>query len=286
MSESDESSTRQRTTKVANLWGEVAEARTAAPMQGWLDAPLVMREWVHPLLHGNPDDDWLTGLGKRLRIAPHGHWLSLGCGSAGTEIEARRRRVFGSMGALAVAPRAIDEGRRAAAAQGVDGIEFGVVDFNRLVLPPERFDVVMMCMSLHHVTNLRAVLGTIRQALKPDGHLLVNEYVGPRQLQFTDAQLDATRDLLATLPARLRRDCTTGGVKTEYRRLPVEHWNLVDPSEAIRSDRIVPLLYRCYDVVLQLDYGGSVLNPLLEHIVHNFDHGQPEGVGALLRLCH
>src|ERR1700753_2390699 len=91
MSESDESSTRQRTTKVANLWGEVAEARTAAPMQGWLDAPLVMREWVHPLLHGNPDDDWLTGLVKRLRIAPDGHWLSLGCGSGRNQNQGPRK---------------------------------------------------------------------------------------------------------------------------------------------------------------------------------------------------
>src|ERR1700753_1463651 len=134
MSESDESSTRQRTTKVANLWGEVAEARTAAPMQGWLDAPLGMREWVHARLPGNPDDDRRAGVVKRLRIAPDGHWLSLGCGSAGTEIEARRKRLFGSMVALDVAPRAIDEGQRAAAAQGVDGIEFGVGAFHPLVL--------------------------------------------------------------------------------------------------------------------------------------------------------
>jgi hypothetical protein len=136
------------------------------------------------------------------------------------------------------------------------------------------------------VANLKAVLATIRQALKPDGYLLVNEYVGPRQLQFTDAQLNATRDLLATLPERLRRDGATGGVKTEYHCFPVEHWNRVDPSEAIRSDRIVPLLYRFFDVVLQLDCGGSVLNPLLEHIVHNFDHGRPADVATFLRLAH
>jgi len=283
---SNSSSTGGRRTDVeavSEIWGDTAVARAQAPFQGWLDSPMVLRECVHPRLHGNPDDSWLLGLVKRLGIPGTGHWLSLGCGSAGTEIHAARSGMFTSMQAFDVAGRAIEEARRAAAAQGVGTIEFGVLDFNRLELPAATFDVALMCMSLHHVAELEGVLAGIRTALKPGGYFLINEFVGPRQFQFPDRQLAVVRDLLAALPERLRMDSATGRLKSEYVRLPLAHWNLWDPSEAVRSDEIVPLLHRYFEVVLQLDYGGTVLNLLLEHIIHNFDYGNPADV-ELFRL--
>jgi ubiquinone/menaquinone biosynthesis C-methylase UbiE len=269
---------------VAEIWGDTAAARSRGPVHlGWQDSSLVMRECVHPRLHGNPYDGWLAGLVKRLGLPANGHWLSLGCGSAGIEIEAARQGMFGSMLALDLAERAIEEARRSAAAQGVDRIEFGRVDFNRIALAPAAFDVVMMCMSLHHVAALEKVLRAVRAALKPSGYFLVNEFVGPRQFQFSDLQLAIVRDLLAALPERLRIDSTTGEVKRDYLRRSVEHWNRWDPSESVRSDEIVPLLRRTFDVALDLPYGGSVLHLLLEHVVQNWDIGQPRDV-ELFRL--
>src|SRR5258708_10643811 len=111
---------------VAEIWGDTAAARSRGPVHlGWQDSWLVLHECVHPRLHGNPDDGWLAGLVKRLGIPASGHWLSLGCGSAGTEIEAARQGMFQSMLALDLAERAIEEARRSAAAQGIDRIEFG-----------------------------------------------------------------------------------------------------------------------------------------------------------------
>jgi|SRR6202521_3920393 len=269
---------------VAEIWGDTAVTRAGAIVhQGWLDSSLVLRECVNPRLHGDPGMNWLVGLVKRLGIPLTGHWLSLGCGSAGTELYAARQGLFESMLALDLAERAIEEARRAAAAEGITKIEFGVVDFNRIAPPPATFDVVLMCMSLHHVAALEKVLRAIRRALKPGGYLLINEFVGPRQFQFPDVQLAVVRELLAALPERLRMDSVTGRVKSEYVRMPVEHWQRWDPSEAVRSDEIVSLLHRHFDVTLHLPYGGTVLNPLLEHIVHNWRLGEPEDV-ELFRL--
>lgn len=269
----------------ATLWGETATARAKEPIRGWLDSTLVLRECVHRRLNGNPDDDWLMGLVKRLAIPPTGRWLSLGCGTAGTEILAGSLGMYASMLALDVAEPAIEVARRTAAEKGVERIEFGTVDLNALTLPPAAFDVVLMCMSLHHVAALKRVLRAVRQSLRPGGWFLINEFVGPPQFQFPDHQLEIVRDLLAALPERLRMDCTTGKLKTEYLRRPPEHWNYWDPSEAVRSDEIVPLLHRHFDVALQLDYGGSVLNLLLEHIVHNFDRRKPADVEVFKLLA-
>jgi SAM-dependent methyltransferase len=268
---------------VAACWGDTAEARRRAPLQGWLDSPLVLREYVHPRLYGRAEGNWLAGISRRLGIPAAGHWLSLGCGGAGAEIGAARDGLFASMVALDVAGRAVEAAERAAAAAGISSIEFGVADLNRPTLPAATYDVVMMSMALHHVAALEALFAAVRTTLKPRGIFLVNEFVGPRQLQFTDLQLAIVRDLLAALPERLRIDSATGQVKSEYVRLPVEHWNLWDPSEAVRSDEIVPLLHRHFEVVLQIDYGGTLLNPLLEHIVHNFDPRNEADV-ALIRM--
>jgi hypothetical protein len=47
--------------------------------------------------------------------------------------------------------------------------------------------------------------------------------------------------------------------------------NQADPSEAIRSDLILPEIESRFDVVDRKVYGGAVLHLALEHIVQNFD---------------
>lgn len=269
--------------RVADLWGSTAVQRTTRPIQGWMDSAVVLEECVQPRQSGARQVTWLVGLVERLGIPKNGRWLSLGCGAAGQEIFAIKMGLVGSIVALDASPAALEEGRRAAAAQSVSGIEFGPVDLNDPDLPAEAFDVVMMVMSLHHVKDLARVLAQIHRALRPDGYFLINEYIGPRQFQFPDLQLGIVNELLAALPERWRHDSATGRLKTEYRRMPVAHWDVHDPSEAIRSDLIVAEIERRFRVVERTDYGGTILHLLLEHIVHNFDPADEKDV-AVIRL--
>jgi ubiquinone/menaquinone biosynthesis C-methylase UbiE len=257
--------------KVVNRWDATAEARLENPIHGWMDSSIVLEVCVLPKLHGGPGRHWLPAAVERHGISKQAHWLSLGCGAAGTEIAASGWGLFGSMLALDASSVSVKIAAADAERQGVTNIRFGSVDLERLDLPIAAFDVVLMNMSLHHVRELRPALSQVRQALRPDGFFIVHEFVGPRQFQFTDTQLGLVRDLLAVLPERYRRDSTTGQIKAEYVRRPIEFWNVADPSEAIRSDRIVPELERQFRMVERLDYGGTILHLLLENIVHNFD---------------
>jgi len=267
----------------ADLWDKTAEARAVQPVQGWMDSALVLESYVQPTITGSATTNWLIGLAPRLEAPRGGHWLSLGCGAAGQEIFAAQHGLFGSMDAFDASPQSIEQAKQAAAQQGIRSITFQSADLNHILLPERTYDVVMMNMSLHHVKRLRPLLTQIRRALKPRGRLILNEFVGPRQFQFTDLQLGLVNELLQALPVSLRQDCTTGAAKETYLRLPVEHWNVADPSEAIRSDRIVPELTRQFRVIDRIDYGGTILNLLLEHIVHNFDAGN-EKDAALVRI--
>jgi ubiquinone/menaquinone biosynthesis C-methylase UbiE len=268
--------------RVSDRWDRTAQARAVDSLEGWLDSPILLEAHFQPTISGFARKNWLVGLAERLRIPGNGRWLSLGCGTAGQEINAAKARLFSSLVALDGSPESVEEGRRQAAAAGVANIEFGPVNLDRLDLPRSAFDVVLMNMSLHHVRRLRRVLSRVDRALRPAGLFLINEFIGPRQFQFTDLHLRLVRELLDDLPRSLRTE-RGGEIKTEYVRLPVEHWNRADPSEAIRSDRIVPEVSRRFRIVERIDYGGAILNPLLEKIVHNFDPSDEKDV-AVVRL--
>jgi SAM-dependent methyltransferase len=267
--------------RVADLWGRVAASRADSSIRGWADSPIVA-EWVlGPRLGGAPGRQWLLALAEDLPLPKGGRWLSLGCGSAGTEIFAGRHGLFASLLGMDASAAALAEGRKAALAQNVQGLEFARADLNALELPASEFDVAFMNMSLHHVKNLEGILDAVLGALKPGGIFVVNEFVGPSQFQFTDLQLALADAVLAVLPDRWRIDLTSGMPKTRYARQPRSHWNVVDPSEAIRSDEIVEQLQARFEVVSRRDYGGTILHLVLEHIVHNFDRADERDVAGI-----
>lgn len=272
-------------TQVGTVWSEMARTRQDAVPRGWLDSPLVLEDYVQPRLTGDPRTNWLVGIGRRRGLAPPSRWLSLGCGTAGQEIFAARMGLVGTMVALDTAPGALEIARAACEREGVAGFEFGPVDLNAPRLPRGPFDVVLMNMSLHHVRELEQLLEAVRQVMVPGGHFLANEFVGARQFQFPAAQLAKVQELLALLPERLRHDVVTGGLKTEYVTHPVEWWDRTDPSEAVRSDEIPDQVGKRFRVEERLDYGGTFLALVLEHIVHNFRADVPEDRAILSLLA-
>jgi len=270
-----------RLARVGSLWDDRSRSRAHNSLQGWLDSPIVLEQYVQPQISGLPKVDWLTGAVERLRIPPGGRWLSIGCGSASTEIHAARSGFFSSMTAFDVSNGSLAQARETALKAGVSNIDFSVADLNNLRLPPERYDVVLAIMSLHHVERLGPLLEQIEGTLKRAGLFLTNEYVGPRRLQFTDFQLSVATELLEALPEIWRRDSETGSVKTEASRLSVREWKSIDPSEAVRSDEIAAEIAKRFQFIERHNYGGAILHPMLERIVHNFDHNDPKDVAAI-----
>ena len=52
----------------------------------------------------------------------------------------------------------------------------------------------------------------------------------------------------------------------------------MDPSEAVRSEEIVPLLQRHLTLEHRVDYGGSVSILVLDNIVSNFRKDDPQSL--------
>ena len=65
--------------------------------------------------------------------------------------------------------------------------------------------------------------------------------------------------------------------------LPLAHFQRHSPLEGASSRQILPALERRFELVDRRDYGGTLLNPLLEGIVANFSDSSAND-RALLEL--
>ena len=123
---------------------------------------------------------------------------------------------------------------------------------------------------LHHIENLDHAFDQIARALKPDGTLIINEYVGPNRFQYGDDVLAIINALLGALPPYLRRSMLDARTYETKERPTVEEMIHNDPSEAVRSEELLPMLAARYEILDRRDLGGTVMQHLLYDIVGNF----------------
>lgn len=164
-------------------------------------------------------------------------------------------------------------------------IVYEVRDVNRIDLPEAAYDCVWGVHSIHHLDRLEHVFAEVARALRPGGHFVLNEFVGPSRFQWTDRQLEVIDGLLRVMPERLRAICREPGrLKTRVERPTIAAMMRVDPSEAARSSEILPLLPQFFEVLEVKGYGGTVLQMLLHEIAGNFRTDDPATV-RLLETC-
>ena len=208
--------------------------------------------------------------------------ITLGCGTGDLERGLSKYGFAAVHEAVDLSDHAILAARQAAAAQQLRHIQYRAADLNSLRLEPDSYDVVFGVSSIHHVENLENLFSQVHAALRPGGLFFLDEYVGPTRFQWTDVQLRLMNEQLRKLPESLRRSVSERGkVKTEVIRKTLDYMKASDPSEAVRSADIVPLLRQHFKVVEFKGYGGSLLHELLFDIAGNFAQAND---GSLARL--
>jgi SAM-dependent methyltransferase len=75
-------------------------------------------------------------------------------------------------------------------------------------------------------------------------------------------------------------------IKKQVGRPTIEQMNIGDPSEAIRSAEIVPLVGKYFKIIQRVDFGGTLLHMLLSDIVGNFDPDREEDTAIIKLLCY
>jgi SAM-dependent methyltransferase len=230
------------TTRARQFW---ENELVASVHSGWMHFPAVRQHIIEQIGigYGWPMD-WLL---HQLQGRVFDRALSIGCGTGALERDLIQRgicrRIDAFDGAIASLAVAGEE------AKGLP-IRYFAADFNRPALPRGVYDAVFFHQSLHHVAKLEKLLREVMLALKPDGLVYLDEYVGPSRNWWTDARFVRERELFRN-------------VVPEHARLSQElPFPIVygDPSEAVQSGEIREQLAVGFDVLAERGYGGNVLS--------------------------
>ncbi|MCX5727204.1 MAG: class I SAM-dependent methyltransferase [Candidatus Saganbacteria bacterium] len=258
--------------KVAKLWGDKAKMGRAANECNWLDSYLIQKYYIHPTITGNSLKNWFIWVKETFFHSPVNRALNLGCGDGCLERHAVQLNLFNKCDSYDISQEAIDVAKSKAKEMGIlEKVNYEVKDINSIKLEKEYYDVVFFSMSLHHIENLEHVLGEVNSALKEDGFLILNEYVGPSRFQWTDKQLKIANVILSLLPERYRLDPKTNTIRKYVERSPLHYMISTDPSEAVRSAEIIPLILEKFKIIKKHDYGGMILHLIINDIILNFD---------------
>jgi SAM-dependent methyltransferase len=258
-------------------WGGHLAVEASREMYAWLDHPSVMTHYAsRGLIDGASWKHWVS----RHLGGPAERSLELGCGSASLSLELFSLGATREVEGVDASPERVAEGEARRSAVRAPG-RFWAGDANTIELEPGRYDLIVSSHSYHHFLELERINAQVLRGLTPRGLFILEEFVGPTQFQWTDAQIEVTRSLMALIPERYRM-LRWGAVKPYEGRPTVEDVVAASPFESIRSAEIVPLFERGFRIVHRRNLGGTIQHLLHNGIIHNFAPGDPEAE-ALLR---
>ena len=196
--------------------------------------------------------------------------LVLACGPGDLEREILQRGWLEEIVAIDLSPMVLDHARAAAARAGLHGIRYRRADMNELDLTDEApFDVVLSVSAAHHCRALERLYAHLTEIMVPHGLLLIDEYVGPDRFQWPTTIERQANLWLDLLPDRLVRT-QAGRLRRHFRAPSMAEVIAVDPTEAVRSSQVLPLLPGWFDVLEQRGYCGALLHLVLAEIAWNF----------------
>ena len=210
--------------------------------------------------------------------------LSVGCGEGIHERNFAKYDCFSTIEATDISEESIIKARIFANKNNLS-INYRSGDFKQLDYDKNSFDVILFSSSLHHFGEISYFLkNNVKPLLSENGILVINEYVGPNRLQWTNQQLKKANKLLKELPINYKLLYDNKTLKKKVYRPGIFRMLLVDPSEAPDSANIVSALNSNFKVLEQTNLGWNILHILLKGIAHNFCNDKKETQELLTNL--
>jgi SAM-dependent methyltransferase len=266
------------------IWGE---AKSDVGIS-WFDSRMICR-YINQCVSGNPQKDWLDYIKDQYFRIPASLALTAGCGHGELERLILRRGIAEKIDGFDISLKAIERARALAEEEGFGGrIRYFHADANYLekACLPDHYDVVIAAMALHHFAELEKSLDALNARLKPGGLFITNEFIGATRFQWTERQLEAANRFLACIPSDLKKNIRSPDqIKYHVIRPSVEYMKKHMAFESICSERIIPALEECFDIVERKNYGGTILHLLFEAIMGNFDEELNREHAVIVRMA-
>lgn len=233
--------------------------------------PEIRRRWNEKCT-GDPDleyEDYVVS--KYFSHANDLKMLSVGCGTGARERKFAKYLNFSKIEGVDLAEKQIEEAKIHASESKLQNIRYFAGEFTSLNFEQGTYDAVLFNSSLHHFKDVNKLLETkVSPLLKTNGYLLIFEYVGPNRLQWTQQQLEFANQLLRDLPLKYKTRYDSKSIKRRIYRPGLIRMLLVDPSEAIDSEAILPSLHQHFKTIEEKRLGWDITHLLFKDIAHNF----------------
>jgi len=254
----------------AAYWDREVTNPVTPAAHGWMAHPLV-RHYINESISGSRDD-WPLDWFQRAYPRTFERALSIGCGTGALERDLLRRNVTHTIDAFDLSNESLMIARTAAAAEGLqDRVTYFRGDFNAMTLQRDHYDLVCFHQSLHHVKNIEPLLREVLCAIKADGVLYLDEFIGPSRTDWNAFTVRWYRALYQSFPRNVRY--------FDDFAMPIQE---EDPSEAIRSADIFSRLVIGFDVEQFRGYGGNILAMMFPDLV--VPNLSDEQVDMLIRI--
>jgi ubiquinone/menaquinone biosynthesis C-methylase UbiE len=272
--------------KVADYWdAHVDETFSGATY--WLANPVIHRQYEWRAVGGRDYESWVNFSIQHFfeDRYPLDRILSVGCGDGVLERHLASINAALRIDGVDLAPGRIEIARREARKLGVaEAIHYSVCNAEANSFPGREYDAIYFNYSLHHMSNLDAILGRCSEALKWKGFLFVNEYIGPNRFAFSDREKAVMQSVFQIIPDRYRishSEHDRGRVRQHAPIPDPAEVRRVDPSEAIHSAEIVDAIKRHF-AIEEINYTiGTLMQFMLLDIAGNFREEDPESMRIL-----
>jgi len=237
----------------------------------WWIIPEVNRRW-NKLITSNADVSYEQMVCEQyLAEKTNLKMLSVGCGDGKHEIAFAKAGNFDQIVCLDLSKPLLSEAEQDAKAVGLTQMRFVNQSLEEYNMVDGPFDLILFNASLHHFSNVEELLSEqIKPALKEDGILVINEYVGPDRMQFSEERIKRIESTLRKIPKKYRSRLGSRCLKTSFSGSGWLRVYLADPSECVDSSSIVPALRQHFRPVFEKGYGGSIAPHVLKDISHHF----------------
>jgi len=239
----------------AAYWDREVTNPVTPTAHGWMAHPLV-RHYINESISGSLGG-WPLDWFQRTYPRKFGHALSIGCGTGALERDLLRRDVVETIDAFDLSNDSLMVARTEAAGEQLhERVRYFRGDFNAITLPRDHYDLVCFHQSLHHVQNIEPLLREVMRAMKPDGVLYLDEFIGPSRTDWSPFTVRWYRALYQSFPRNVRY--------FDDFAMPIQE---EDPSEAIRSADIFSRLVIGFDIEQFRGYGGNILAMMFPDLV-------------------
>lgn len=265
--------------RVSDYWGKQFEAMRTDNSY-WLNNKLV-EESTYRLMTDTPKH-WLGWLlNDYFAQRTFDRSLSVCCGDGAHEIQLYTSGKVRFVSGVDISEGAIKQAAARFEAVGApqERYRFEMRDVNALKIEGT-FDLILSTGALHHTTNLEALLATVERALEPNGYFIVVEFIGPNRFQWTDRQIEIANQVLGALDPYYLRD----GKHAKFERPTIESMLKCDPSEAVRSAEVYPLVKKYFDVRYERFYNGTLLHQLHPLLRSEFVNQQQRDFDSIVKL--